>query len=64
MSVAPLPQRVSDRALLAISGAAEAGALVLIGVVMVGVVCASQVVRIAQESAERRSTKRGRLIIS
>ncbi|GAA2971469.1 hypothetical protein JOD63_003446 [Microbacterium terrae] len=44
----------TDRVFMTAMGVAEAGALVVTGIVMTGIVIASQIVRVVQLSAERR----------
>jgi hypothetical protein len=57
MSAISLSTQVGDRATSVALGVAEVGAMLVTGVVMVGVVIVSQVVRLTQESAERRKSR-------
>lgn len=57
MSAISLSTHVGDRATSIAFGVAEVGAMLITGVVMVGVVIVSQAVRLAQESAERRKSR-------
>jgi hypothetical protein len=64
VTVATVTDAGAVRVRTVVFGIAEAGAMVVTGVVMALVVLTSQVVRITQESAERRASRRAHHVVS